>query len=96
MTKITLDDVAADAVILDVRDNAQWNDGHAPNAIHIPIAELESRLAELPQLDGPIPVTCGGGTKAGRATALLLEHGIDAVELAGGMRGWKASGRPLA
>ena len=84
-----------DAVLLDVRDDAQWEAGHAPGAVHIPIGELEGRLAELPCVEGALPVTCGGGTKGKRATALLLEHGIDAVELRGGMRGWSAKGRPV-
>lgn len=91
--KIRLDAVNDDDVLLDVRDDAQWALGHAPHAIHIPIAELEDRLGELPQTDGPLTVTCGGGSKAGRAVELLKDNGVDAVELCGGMRGWQAAGR---
>ncbi|MFV0461785.1 MAG: rhodanese-like domain-containing protein [Nostocoides sp.] len=93
--QIEANDLSDDAVILDVRDQDQWDAGHAPGAIHIPIAQLPARLAELPGTTRPLPVTCGGGTKGKHASALLIDAGIDAVELRGGMRSWKATGRPL-
>ncbi|MEL4357620.1 MULTISPECIES: rhodanese-like domain-containing protein [unclassified Luteococcus] len=95
LPQIAAAELADDAVILDVRADDQWEQGHAPGAVHIPIDQLAARLTDLPTTQGPLPVTCGGGTKAKRATALLREHGIDAAELTGGMRGWKAAGRPL-
>ncbi|MEL4505377.1 rhodanese-like domain-containing protein [Luteococcus sp. H138] len=95
LPQTTPDELADDAVILDVRAQAQWAEGHAPGAVHIPLDQLVARLIDLPVTEGPLPVTCGGGSKAKKATTLLREHGIDAVELAGGMRGWKAAGRPL-
>ncbi|WP_420175928.1 rhodanese-like domain-containing protein [Luteococcus sp. OSA5] len=94
LPQVMIDDLGDDAVILDVRDQSQWEAGHAPAAVHIPLAQLSDRLDELPRVEGSLPVTCGGGTKGKKATALLLEHGIDAAELKGGMRGWKAKGRP--
>lgn len=89
------DELSDDAVILDVRADDQWSAGHAPGAVHIPFERLQARLIDLPTTPGPLPVTCGGGTKAGRAVAILRKNGVDAVEIKGGMRGWKADGRPL-
>lgn len=95
LPQISREDLPDDAVILDVRAQAQWDEGHAPGAVHIPLDQLAARLADLPTVAGALPVTCGGGSKGKKATALLLEHGVDAAELRGGMRGWKSDGRPL-
>lgn len=85
-----------DAVILDVRDAGDWDAAHAPGALNIPLAQLVSRLTELPiPPTGPLAVSCGGGTKQTRAVAYLRAKGIDAVVLKGGMRGWKSAGRPM-
>lgn len=88
------DALADDARILDVRNPDEWELGHAPGAIHIPLPELESRLAEVPT-DGPLVVTCRGGGRAGRAVVWLREQGLDATNLTEGMLGWKAAGRAL-
>lgn len=88
--------LADDAVILDVRDAGDWQAGHAPGAVNIPLAQLISRLTELPvPPTGPLAVSCGGGTKQTRAVAYLRANGIEAVVLKGGMRSWKAAGRPM-
>lgn len=85
-----------DAIILDVRDPADFAAGHAPGATNIPLAQLVSRLTELPiTLDTPLAVSCGGGSKQTRATAYLRANGVDAAVLRGGMREWKAAGRPM-
>ena len=93
-------DLPDDAVILDVRDPADFAAGHAPGAVSMPLARLGAltagELAALPVgADGRVVVSCGGGSKQTRATAYLLAHGLGAVVLRGGMRGWRAAGRPL-
>jgi len=91
--------VADEGVVIDVRDHADWLAGHAPGAINIPIAQLAARLDEVRALveanGGPVPVSCGGGTKQVRATAYLRANGVDAAILRGGMRGWKSAGRSM-
>lgn len=82
------------ARILDVRNADEWDLGHAPHALHIPLPELEARLAELPK-DERVVVTCRGGGRAGRAVAFLREMGYDAVNLEGGMLEWQRSNRPM-
>ena len=82
MPLVEVGSLADDAVILDVRDAGDWRAGHAPGAVNIPLAQLISRLTELPvPPTGPLAVSCGGGTKQTRAVAYLRAHGIDAVVL---------------
>ena len=91
--------VPDDGLVIDVRDAADWRAGHAPGAINIPISQLAARLNEVVALAAeagmPVAVSCGGGTKQGRATAYLRAKGVDAQVLRGGMRGWKSAGRPV-
>lgn len=91
----TPEQLADDAVILDVRRQDEWDAGHAPTAVHIPIEELSDRLAELPATDGPIPVVCRGGGRSSRATKWLNENGHSAGNVTGGMKAWHAAGKPM-
>lgn len=89
-------DVADDAVILDVREQDEWDAGHAPGALHIPLGELPSRLHEVPDTDdGTLAVTCRGGGRSSRAVAWLSRQGFDVANLEGGMKGWAASGKTV-
>lgn len=87
--------LADDAVILDVRRQDEWDAGHAPTAVHIPFEELQSRLAELPSTNGALPVVCRGGGRSSRATKWLNDNGYDAVNVSGGMKAWRAAGKPM-
>jgi rhodanese-related sulfurtransferase len=80
--------------ILDVREDDEWSAGHIETAQHIPLVEVPGRLAELPT-DQPVYVVCRGGGRSSRATAFLTENGVDAVNVAGGMKSWHAGGRPM-
>ena len=86
-------DVPADAVLVDVREQDEWNAGHAPDAVHIPMGELPDRLGELPE--GDVHGVCRSGGRSARASAWLQQNGVDAVDVAGGMGAWLEAGRPL-
>ena len=58
------------ALLLDVREPAEWRSGHAPGARHIPLGELESRLGELPR-DQTMVAVCRSGGRSARATSVL-------------------------
>lgn len=84
----------ANAILLDVREDDEWAAGHAPEALHIPLGEIAGRLADLPA-DTNLYVVCRLGGRSARATAYLNDNGWDAVNVAGGMRSWAEHGRPL-
>ncbi len=89
---------ADDVVLLDVREPDEWAAGHAPSAVHIPLADLPARASELAELadDRPVHVICRTGGRSARAVAWLNAAGVvDAVNVAGGMKSWQAQGRPL-
>jgi rhodanese-related sulfurtransferase len=79
--------------VLDVRESAEWRHGHVDGALHIPLAELPARIAEVPE--GQTLVVCRIGGRSARAVAYLRQQGHDVVNLDGGMVEWEAAGRPM-
>lgn len=92
--EIQVSDVPADAVLLDVREDHEWAAGHAPDAVHVPMATIADRLADLPE-GAPIHVVCKSGGRSSRVTEYLQAQGRDAVNVAGGMTAWAAAGKPV-
>ena len=92
--EILVQDLPADAVILDVREPDEWAAGHVEGATHVPLGEVPQRLGELPDAD-PLYVICRSGNRSGRAVAWLGQQGVETVNVAGGMRAWAAAGRPM-
>jgi len=84
-------EVAAGTVLLDVREQDEWDAGHAPDARLVPLSELQQRVAEVPA-DTRVLVVCHSGMRSMRATAFLREQGVDAVNVVGGMVAWSAAG----
>jgi len=80
--------VSAGAVVIDVREPAEFAQGSVPGARNIPLGELASRLADVPR-DATIACLCRSGARSGRAQEFLSEHGYDAVNLTGGMLAWR-------
>ncbi|TAL44299.1 MAG: rhodanese-like domain-containing protein [Salinibacterium sp.] len=86
--------VEAGTFLLDVREQHEWDAGHAPGAHWLPRSTLKERLDEVPR-DRTVLVTCLVGGRSFRVTDLLLREGFDAVNLVGGMEAWHAAGGPL-
>lgn len=86
-----------DVVILDVRPGAEYAAGHIPRALSIPLAELETRLAELPA-DAEIVAYCRGPycLYAPVAVGILRDHGHRARRLEDGFPEWRLAGLPIA
>ena len=82
-----------DAVVLDVRPAEEYQAGHLPGAVPMPLDELENRLAELPK-DRPIVAYCRGEycLMARQAVDLLQRHGYDARYVEEGLRELEAAG----
>ncbi|WP_433523779.1 MULTISPECIES: rhodanese-like domain-containing protein [Nocardia] len=89
--------VAADApaaILLDVREDDEWQLGHAPGAIHIPMADVPARVDEL-DYDAQLYVICRQGGRSIEVVKYLAHIGYDAVDVSGGMVAWQRVGRPL-
>jgi rhodanese-related sulfurtransferase len=82
------------AVLIDTRPRVEYEAGHLPGALSMPVDELPKRLRELPR-DRPIVAYCRGEycLFADEAVALLRKRGYDARRLAGGWPEWLAEGR---
>ena len=81
-------------VVLDVREPVEWRHGHIDGARHIPLREVPQRLDEVPT-DLKVLVVCKVGARSAQATGYLVQNGVDAVNLDGGMLDWEAVGRPM-
>ena len=79
--------VAQGALLLDVREDAEFDLGHAPGALHVPLAEVPDHLDDLAK-DRRIVCVCRSGGRSARAANFLLEQGFDVVNLEGGMTAW--------
>ena len=87
-----------DAVVLDVRDAAEFSAGHLPGARNMPLANIESRSAELDKIKAkPVIVLCADGSRASKAATVLREKGFaKVVNLSGGFPAWQQAGLPVA
>lgn len=86
--------IRSGALLLDVREQSEWQAGHAPGARHVPLGDLDEELGALPR-DRRVVVVCRSGNRSARATALLVRSGFEAVNLSGGMQAWAAAGLPV-
>jgi rhodanese-related sulfurtransferase len=94
----------AKTLVLDVREPAEWNEGHIPGALHVPRGMLEAkadleyanrepRLADRSQ---PIIVHCATGARSALAADVLAQMGFtDVQSMAGGIVAWKEKGLPI-
>ncbi len=86
-----------DVIVLDVRPGEEYEAGHIPGAISVPLDELERRLSSLPR-DAEIVAYCRGPycVLAPQALELLHRHGFQARRLEGGFPEWRQDGLPVA
>jgi hydroxyacylglutathione hydrolase len=77
-----------DQVVIDVRNDAEWNEGHIPSAIHIPLGHLAERIAEVPA-DKKVVMQCQGGGRSSIAASLMQKMGRrNVANLNGGYKAW--------
>ncbi|MGH3557871.1 MAG: MBL fold metallo-hydrolase [Mycobacterium sp.] len=86
--------VATGAAVIDVREPDEWTAGHAPEARLIPMSQVESQIDSLRDLHSAV-VVCHSGGRSKAVTQMLNAHGINAVNLAGGMQAWESAGLPV-
>jgi rhodanese-related sulfurtransferase len=82
------------AVIVDVREDSEWNEQHIPGAIHIPLAQLNERLSELKQYkDSTVITQCKTGGRSAKALNELKSAGFSKVyNMEGGIMAWDKAG----
>ena len=87
---------AARATLIDVRSAAEWHEGHVPGAMHVPLAQLASRISELRDRQ-PIVTYCQSGARSAAAASLLRASGVsDVASVDGGFDAWLRAGEPAA
>lgn len=79
------------AALLDVREHHEWRTGHAPQAVHLPLGQLDKAPQRLPK-DGPVVVVCASGMRSRTAAKRLRDLGFEAASVAGGMGAWQRAG----
>jgi len=87
----------ADALVIDVREDNEFRDGHIINAVHIPMGDLARRLKELEKYrQRPIIVVCRSGSRSYRGAAFLHKQGFNPLyNLDGGIIEWQRANLPL-
>jgi rhodanese-related sulfurtransferase len=82
------------AVLVDVRQPAEWNAGHIDGALHIPLSQLAGRLDQLP-CGKTIVTLCRTGHRSGIAARTLSRAGHDVLNPKGGINAWTRTGLPI-
>ncbi|MEU0986172.1 MULTISPECIES: rhodanese-like domain-containing protein [unclassified Streptomyces] len=90
--------VPSDGLVLDVREAEEWAAGHVDGALHVPMSDFVARFGEVTEAvaDGRRAfVMCRVGGRSAQVTQYLVQQGIDAVNIEGGMLAWDGAGRPM-
>ncbi len=84
------------AVIVDVREASEWEQGHVPGAVHISKSYVEQQIeGAVPDRDRPVILYCAGGVRSLFAAQTMHDMGYtDVASMAGGFQAWKTSGLP--
>jgi rhodanese-related sulfurtransferase len=95
---VSVSDLPAGVLLLDVREDDEWAAGHIAGAVHVPMMRIPNQLQLDPgpiTPETPIVVVCKVGSRSAQVTAWLRHQGFDATNLAGGMYAWEDAGRPM-
>ncbi|MFB7586529.1 rhodanese-like domain-containing protein [Streptomyces sp. NPDC056169] len=90
--------VPADALVLDVREDNEWEAGHVEGALHVPMSDFVARFGQVTEAvaeSGTAYVMCRVGGRSAQVTQYLVQQGFDAVNIDGGMIAWDGAGRPM-
>jgi rhodanese-related sulfurtransferase len=81
-------------ILLDVREDDEWANGHVAGALHIPLGDVPARIDEI-DLDAELFVICHSGGRSARVLGYLAQRGYEGVNVSGGVVAWAQAGRPL-
>ncbi|MEM7254978.1 MAG: rhodanese-like domain-containing protein [Pseudomonadota bacterium] len=87
-----------DAVVIDVRGDNDYKQGHIVNSVHMPYEQLSRQTKKLERYkDRPLIMTCKNGQQGGAASRLLRKQGFQNVyHLSGGITAWEGASLPLS
>lgn len=87
-----------DAIVIDVREQGEYAQGHIPNARHVPLGEISRRAGELDKFKGrPVILCCASGTRSASALSQLKKAGFEKLyNLRGGLAEWEKAGQPIS
>ena len=80
--------------VIDVRDDSEWEEGHIPNARHIPLGQLPQQLDTLTK-NAPLVVHCASGVRSAVAASLLQAAGFEVINMDGGFQAWEQAELPV-
>lgn len=85
------------SLVLDVREDSEYQSGHIKDSIHIPMGALASRVSELDKYKNKnIILGCRSGSRSGRACSILKKHGFEKIHnLRGGVLAWENDNLPM-
>lgn len=81
-------------VLLDVREDDEWQRGHVAGAVHVPMGEIPARMAQLSP-DPTYYVMCHLGGRSQRVAQYLARNGYRVANVSGGIQAWADAGRPV-
>ncbi|MDR2281318.1 MAG: rhodanese-like domain-containing protein [Gordonia sp. (in: high G+C Gram-positive bacteria)] len=81
-------------ILLDVREDYEWDEAHVRGALHIPLGEVPGRIDEI-DLDRELFVVCRTSGRSYRIMEYLLNRGIDGTVVTGGMVAWIGADKPV-
>ena len=84
-----------DVLVLDVREDWEYNEKHIPGVLWMPMNTVPNRLSEIPK-DKEVIVTCRSGNRSGQVVDFLREQGFTNVHnMTGGIVAWESAGLPV-
>lgn len=98
ISQVTPDELAAKildgAVVIDVREPDEYQAGHVPGALSIPLSTVPDEIDQF-RLDEAPYVVCKSGGRSLQACEILAREGVEAINVSGGTDGWIAAGQPV-
>jgi rhodanese-related sulfurtransferase len=90
-------DAGEKMILVDTREDSEWDKGHIPGAIHLGRGVIERDIEKaIPDPDAPIVLYCGGGFRSALAADNLQKMGYkNVISMDGGWRGWTEAGFPV-
>tara|TARA_B100000809_G_scaffold119961_1_gene118188 strand:- start:12823 stop:13125 length:303 start_codon:yes stop_codon:yes gene_type:complete len=76
--KQMIQDVLANgAVIIDVRSEGEFQQGHVKGSLNMPLPDISGQITKINKMKKPVVICCAGGMRSGSATSILKSAGVE-------------------